>query len=169
MNEEWSAIAGQVVTLIVGVAGGAFAYRATSKTVAKEEKRDQAVTQLDQFSSIMKANAEFRDEIRRDLKSTKDELEVAKKLILTLQGTIEKVNAKNTLLSKMMEISQIESAVVNETSSFLRTQLIEVYRQFKREDKIEEVYRVCGEADDRRANLNSEIESIREKMRQIGS
>lgn len=62
---------------------------ATKKKETRQDKTEDSTLMRSDFDALVKANKEFRDEVRRDLDIAKKELEIAKARIATLEIELE--------------------------------------------------------------------------------
>lgn len=69
-------------------------YWATKKKNDAEARKEEATAASSQFAEIIKANSEFREEVRRDLLQAKAELDLAKARISLLEKELAARDAR---------------------------------------------------------------------------
>lgn len=91
-----------VVTLAVGIIG-------TLVTAYVTRKKDKRVDMQQEFELLTKANASFREEVRKDLLAAKKELEKAREELAAAKKRIETLEGE--LATRENRVKQLETEV----------------------------------------------------------
>ena len=75
-------------------------WMATKRKETRQDKTEDSTLMRNDFDALLKANKEFRDEVRRDLDIAKRELDIAKQRIATLEIELE------TRANKIIELEK---------------------------------------------------------------